>query len=89
MHNENDKFGYFASGIILGAVIGSVIGILYAPDSGKRTRKRIVRKSDEIVDDVVDYAKASRDKAEEIVEDGRKKVDELLAEAKKAMNKVK
>lgn len=71
MDQENDKFGYFASGLLLGAVIGSIVGILYAPDSGRRTRKRIQRKSDEFLDDAVTYAKQSRDKAEEIVEDGR------------------
>ena len=53
MENGNEKFGFFTSGLILGGIIGSVLGILYAPDSGKRTRKKIQRKSDELVDDVV------------------------------------
>lgn len=87
MNEENDKFGYFASGIIIGAVIGSVFGILYAPDSGKRTRKRIQRKSDEVLDDAVAYAKQSRDKAEKIVEDGKKKVEELLDETRTVLKK--
>ena len=87
MERENDRFGYFASGLLLGAVIGSVVGILYAPDSGKRTRKRIQRKSDEILDDAVNYAKKSRDKAEEIVEEGKKRVEELLDETKAVLQK--
>lgn len=87
MDQENDKFGYFASGLLLGAVIGSIVGILYAPDSGRRTRKRIQRKSDEFLDDAVTYAKQSRDKAEEIVEDGKKRVEELLDETKAILKK--
>lgn len=87
MSQENDKFGFFASGLLLGGVIGAVVGILYAPDSGKRTRKRIHRKSDELVDDVVKYAQQSRDKAELIVEDGKKRVDELLEESKALLKK--
>lgn len=87
MSQENDKFGFFASGLLLGGVIGAVVGILYAPDSGKRTRKRIHRKSDELVDDVVKYAQQSRDKAEQIVEDGKKRVDELLEESKALLKK--
>lgn len=86
-NHENDKFGYFASGILLGAVIGSVVGLLFAPDSGKRTRKKIQRKSDELMDDVVDYAKYSRDKAEKIVEEGKKRVEELMDEAKTTLKK--
>ena len=87
MEQENDKFGYFTSGLLLGAVIGSIVGILYAPDSGKRTRRRIQRKSDEFLDDAVTYAKQSRDKAEEIVEDGKKRVEELLDETKAILKK--
>ncbi|HET55879.1 MAG TPA: YtxH domain-containing protein [Ignavibacteria bacterium] len=86
-NHENDKFGYFASGILLGAVIGSVVALLFAPDSGKRTRKKIQRKSDELMDDVVDYAKYSRDKAEKIVEEGKKRVEELMDEAKTTLKK--
>ncbi len=87
MSRETDKVGYFASGLILGGVIGSIVGILYAPDSGKRTRKRIYRKSDELVDDVVKYAHQSRDKAEEIVEDGKKRVEELIEETRSLLKK--
>lgn len=87
MERENGSFGFFASGLILGAVIGSVLGILYAPDSGKRTRRRIQRKSDEFIDDAVAYAKQSRDKAEEIVEEGKKRVEELLEETKTILKK--
>ncbi|MDZ7763632.1 MAG: YtxH domain-containing protein [Melioribacteraceae bacterium] len=87
MENGNEKFGFFTSGLILGGIIGSVLGILYAPDSGKRTRKKIQRKSDELVDDVVKYAHQSRDRAEEIVEDGRKRVEELMEEAKSTLKK--
>lgn len=87
MENGNEKFGFFTSGLILGGIVGSVLGILYAPDSGKRTRKKIQRKSDELVDDVVKYAHQSRDRAEEIVEDGRKRVEELMDEAKASLKK--
>jgi gas vesicle protein len=31
----------FIKGIILGGVIGAVIGILYAPQSGRKTREEI------------------------------------------------
>ena len=34
----------FVKGIILGGVIGAAIGILYAPQSGRKTRKDINNK---------------------------------------------
>ena len=39
----------FMKGIILGGVIGAVIGILYAPKSGRETRKDINRKAEDLL----------------------------------------
>ena len=39
----------FIKGIILGGVIGAAIGILYAPQSGRKTRGDINRKADELL----------------------------------------
>jgi gas vesicle protein len=39
----------FVEGIILGGVIGVVIGILYAPQSGRKTREDINRKAEDLL----------------------------------------
>lgn len=39
-------------GVIAGAVIGTAIGILFAPDKGSTTRKKILRKSDKYIDEL-------------------------------------
>ena len=39
----------FVKGIFLGGVIGAVIGILYAPQSGRKTRKDINKKTSELL----------------------------------------
>jgi len=39
----------FVAGLVVGGLIGAVIGILYAPKSGKETREEIGRKADELV----------------------------------------
>jgi gas vesicle protein len=39
----------FIKGIILGGAIGALIGILYAPQSGRKTRKDINRKAEELL----------------------------------------
>jgi gas vesicle protein len=39
----------FIKGIILGGVIGAVLGILYAPQSGRKTRKDITGNAEELL----------------------------------------
>lgn len=39
----------FIKGIILGGVIGATIGILYAPQSGRKTRKEISGRAEELL----------------------------------------
>jgi gas vesicle protein len=39
----------FIKGVILGGVIGVAIAILYAPQSGRKTREDIDRKADELL----------------------------------------
>lgn len=35
----------FLSGILLGIILGGVLAILYAPDKGEKTRKKLTRRS--------------------------------------------
>jgi gas vesicle protein len=53
-------------GFLVGAAVGSLLGILFAPASGKETRERIVRKarsSKEDLDDFIDHARDEWGKA--------------------------
>ena len=42
------------TGILAGAAIGALIGILYAPDKGSKTRKKLYRKGEQVADDLKD-----------------------------------
>ncbi len=51
---------------LVGAAVGSLLGILFAPASGKETRGRIARKardSKEDLDEFIDHARAEWSKA--------------------------
>jgi len=48
MNNNRDTFWAF----ILGGLLGTALGVLYAPKSGKETRNNIKKLSREIVDKV-------------------------------------
>jgi gas vesicle protein len=49
--NKDNAIG-FCIGLLSGAVIGGVIALLYAPKSGKETRKLIKDTATEVVDTV-------------------------------------
>lgn len=52
-----------------GAALGAVIGILYAPDKGEKTRKVIVKKSKDFKDAVTERLEDLVESAEEIVDE--------------------
>lgn len=50
----SDNTGSVLLALLTGAAIGAGIGILYAPDEGKETRRKIREKASEISDDITD-----------------------------------
>lgn len=75
MVNKGSAEG-FGIGLLVGAVIGGILGILYAPHSGKITRGLIDEKVHE----------ATR-KAEEIIEEAKDKAENIMKEAKAKIGK--
>jgi gas vesicle protein len=49
---NKDKATGFGIGLLVGAVIGGVIALLYAPKTGKETRQLIKDKATKVVDTV-------------------------------------
>ena len=62
---EKEIWRGLAIGLIAGAVVGAGLGILYAPQSGRKTRKDIRDKAEDISDTV-------KGKADEIVDNAEK-----------------
>lgn len=76
-------------GVMGGLAIGTVIGVLFAPDKGSKTRKKIVDKST----DATDQLKSQFEKAVNTVSDKYnsliKKGEELAEQEKKEFENLK
>lgn len=84
MGNQNST-GKIIASVILGVTIGSVLGILFAPDSGRSTRKKILGKKDEL-------AQAVREQFNDLMDSVKSGVDNAksgLDSAKDEINKAK
>ncbi len=75
----------FLKGAFFGAAIGAVLGVLFAPDSGDNTRKKIKQKSEELVEKGVEKAELVAEKIEEVkdkVEPYKERAEEIIENAK-------
>jgi len=45
----SDRGVDFVKGLVIGGLIGAVLGVLYAPKSGKETREDIARKTEDLM----------------------------------------
>lgn len=43
-------------GILAGAAAGAILGVLFAPDKGSVTRRKLTRKGEDVVEDLKDTA---------------------------------
>ncbi|MGC1241456.1 MAG: YtxH domain-containing protein [Chryseosolibacter sp.] len=59
-------------GVLAGMAAGAALGVLFAPEKGKETRRRISRKGEDLVESMEDLAETMEERME-------KKFDELVA----------
>ena len=73
--NVATKVSYFVAGI----GIGAAVALLFAPQSGEKTRKQIAEKAQEGSDFVVAKSREIRKQAEDLVDQGKDMVSKQKA----------
>lgn len=89
MDNSNKTINQ-AGGFLLGAIVGGILGVLFAPNKGSETRKQIANSRDHFTNSVKDQYGNLVDMINTEISDVKHKANEALdyglAKAEKAKN---
>lgn len=66
------RTGKFLNGLLMGVAIGTLAGVLLAPDKGSNTRKKLRRQSDDL-----------KEKLNNMVDDMTEKYEDVMGKPKK------
>lgn len=88
LEEERSSTKSFLLGVVTGGVVGGLIALLYAPKSGKRLRRDIAEKKDEVIEDVEHYIEVTKDKASRLISDGKKKAEAIIDDAVKRAEQI-
>ena len=64
-----NKIGKILTAFVAVATAGAIVGILFAPDKGSKTRKKIKEKGRKVVDDVQYNFRKGKERFNELKED--------------------
>ena len=100
----SDNTGNTIIALITGAIVGAGIGILYAPQSGKETRKQIKDEAlkakdklseeyDHLTDQVSEFAEDAKEKFEDNIQSlfkkANSKADDILAKLEEELHELR
>lgn len=77
-------------GILVGLAVGAIVGLLVAPQSGRKTRRRVVSESDSFFKDLQDQLQSGlesiKDQYNEYLDTATTKTQDAVSKAKRRTN---
>jgi len=84
----SENRGDLLKGLFIGGLVGVVLGILFAPKSGKEIRADIIRKTDELLDQAKEGYENALEKGKAVCETAVQRLKDLEISAKEKMEEV-
>jgi gas vesicle protein len=95
-HKERNIVTAMLAGVGLGALVGSVVALLFAPQSGTETREdikaaaeKLKDKAEELSKTISETAQTAYDKSRDVVENASSKMGDAIDNARKAAEEKK
>jgi len=88
MFSKKRNTRIFLGGLITGGVIGTLAGLLLAPKSGKKLRRDLSNKAEEIIDHTGKVLENAGDIASDIISDAKKQAEKIINDGKKKIEEV-
>lgn len=81
--------GKVLASVLAGAAAGAILGILFAPDSGTETRRKLAEKGSDLADSVKGKVGEYSDAISEKYDSVREKITGLASEGRDMLNQTK
>ena len=85
MRDQSNFMGGLGVGLLFGAVLGASVALLYAPNSGEKTRKLVKDRVLDAWDAGVDQMEDTRKQGKEMLDKVQKQVNEVMDTTKKKL----
>lgn len=86
MIDEQKNTRRFIEGLIAGVILGGLAGLLFSPKSGKKIRRDISDKTEEVLHDTGKLIKKAGEKASDIISDAKKKAEKVINDGMEKVN---
>jgi gas vesicle protein len=100
MEEKSSKKDHFWLGLLVGASVGAVLGVLFAPNEGKVTRKKLTYQLKKMREQLLEFLKKLKEgkeehismaktKGEQVVNEAKNKAETLLKDVENLMEQIK
>lgn len=81
--------GRFLLGVVTAAAVGAVVGLLFAPEDGNRTREKLRKGTNSLADELLDALQKGKEQYANIKETVKDKASELRGRAESKFDDLK